>query len=50
MKGAAIGVGLLYQSGKALYIGGPVSLWLAYLAMGSVVYAVLVIEPFRRTF
>lgn len=42
MVGAAIGTGLLFQSGKALYIGGPVSLWLGYLLMGTVMYAVLV--------
>jgi amino acid permease len=40
--GGAIGAGLLFQSGKALYQGGPVSLWLAYLLMGTVSYAVLV--------
>jgi yeast amino acid transporter len=42
MVGAAIGAGLLFQSGKALYIGGPVSLWLGYLLMGTVMYAVLI--------
>ena len=40
--GSAIGAGLLFQSGKALYDGGPVSLWLAYLLMGTVSYSVLV--------
>jgi amino acid permease len=32
----------MFQSGKALYIGGPVSLWLGYLLMGTVMYSVLV--------
>lgn len=42
VPGAAIGSGLLFQSGEALYKGGPVSLWLGYLSMGTVLYAVLV--------
>jgi amino acid permease len=45
--GSAIGAGLLYQSGKVLYLGGPVSVWLAYLTMGTVLYAVLVSLPYR---
>jgi amino acid permease len=38
----SIGTGLLYQSGHSLGYGGPVSLLLAFLAMGSVLYSVLV--------
>lgn len=40
--GAAIGSGLLFGTGEALYFGGPVSLWLAYLLTGTVMYAVMV--------
>ena len=37
-----VGTGLLYQSGKLLAVGGPVSLVLAYLLMGSVTYSLQV--------
>jgi amino acid permease len=37
-----IGTGLLYQSGAALAQAGAVSLLLAYLLMGSVVYSLQV--------
>lgn len=40
--GVMIGTGLLYQSGQLLALAGPVSLLLAYLIMGTVVYAVQV--------
>jgi len=40
--GAAIGNGLLLQSGTNLYLAGPISLLLAYILMGTVVYAVMV--------
>lgn len=39
--GAAIGSGL-FGTGETLYFGGPVSLWLAYLLTGTVMYAVMV--------
>lgn len=42
LTGSAVGTGLLYQSGEALHLSGPVSLWVAYLLMGSVLYAVMV--------
>jgi amino acid permease len=42
-EGNAIGNGLFISSGKAIYFGGPVSAFIAYLSMGSVLYAVLVI-------
>jgi amino acid permease len=42
LLGAAIGTGLLYQSGKVLYYAGPAPACLAYLLMGSVTYSVLV--------
>ena len=41
LPGAAVGSGLLFQSGKALYFGGPISLFLGYLLMGSVTYSVM---------
>lgn len=41
LPGAAVGSGLLFQSGRALYFGGPISLFLGYLLMGSVTYAVM---------
>jgi amino acid permease len=37
-----IGTGLLYQSGEVLAIAGPISLFLSYLLMGTVVYALQV--------
>ena len=37
--------GLFFQSGEVLYTSGPVAMWLAYLLMGSVSYAVLVLIP-----
>ena len=40
--GAAIGNGLLIQSGQALYLGGPVSLFLAYIFIGTVMYSIMV--------
>jgi amino acid permease len=42
VAGAAIGNGLLIQSGQALYLGGPVSLFLAYIFIGTVMYSVMV--------
>jgi hypothetical protein len=45
--GASIGVGLLYQSGKALYSAGPVPFLLSYIVMGTVAYSVLVLIYFR---
>ena len=42
MTGVSIGSGLLYQSGIQLASSGPVSLLLAYIFMGTVVYSVLV--------
>lgn len=35
-----IGTGLLYQSGQYLALAGPISLFLSYLLMGTVVYAI----------
>jgi yeast amino acid transporter len=43
VSGASIGSGIFYQSGIALYKGGPVSLMLAYLLMGSILYSVMVL-------
>ena len=37
-----VGTGLLYQSGEALAKAGAVSLFLAYVLMGSVVYSLQV--------
>jgi hypothetical protein len=45
--GSAIGAGLLFDSGRPLYLGGPVSLLLAYILMSSVLYAVLVFLSFE---
>lgn len=42
MIGVMIGTGLLYQSGELLALAGPISLLLAYVLMGTVVYAVQV--------
>jgi hypothetical protein len=42
--GAAIGNGLLIQSAESLYLSGPVPLLLAYLFIGSLVYAVMVVR------
>jgi amino acid permease len=39
--GAAIGSGVLYNSGTPLFLAGPVSLFLAYLWVGTVVYSML---------
>jgi hypothetical protein len=41
-SGVSIGSGLLYQSGQYLSLGGPGSLLLAYIFMGSVLYSVMV--------
>ena len=43
--GAAVGSGLLFHSGKVLALGGPVSLILGYLFMGTVLYSVLARAP-----
>jgi amino acid permease len=40
--GSAMASSLFFQSGKALYTSGPVSMWLASCFMGTVSYAVLV--------
>jgi len=40
--GISIGTGLLFESGWTLNVGGPVSLLLAYICMGTVLYAVMV--------
>ncbi|WVQ77052.1 hypothetical protein IAR50_006731 [Cryptococcus sp. DSM 104548] len=40
--GGAIGTGLFVGSGSALATGGPVGLWLAYILMSSMVYAMMV--------
>jgi len=42
MVGVSIGTGVLYQSGYDLFVGGPVTLLLAYISMGTVAYAVIV--------
>lgn len=39
--GAAIGSGVLYNSGTPLFLAGPVSLFLAYLWIGTVMYAMM---------
>ena len=38
-----IGTGLLYDSGELLSQAGPISLLLAYILMGTVVYATQVL-------
>jgi L-asparagine transporter-like permease len=43
----SIGTGLLVESGNYLELGGSVSLWLAYLLMGSVVAAVMVLSNLK---
>ncbi|KAF8319959.1 putative general amino acid permease [Clavulina sp. PMI_390] len=40
--GGVIGTGLFLGSGGALANGGPVGLWLGYIIMGSITYAVMV--------
>ncbi|WVQ77053.1 hypothetical protein IAR50_006732 [Cryptococcus sp. DSM 104548] len=40
--GGAIGTGLFVGSGSALSTGGPVGLWLGYVLMSSMVYAMMV--------
>jgi amino acid permease len=43
ISGSTIGTSLLFSVGGQLYNSGPVSLLLAYLLVGSLVYAVLVL-------
>lgn len=42
--GATIGAGVLLQSGKSLYFAGPISVFIAYLTIATVVYSVLVLS------
>ena len=42
--GSALATGLFFQTGKVLYYSGPVSMVLAFLLMGTVTYAVLVLS------
>ena len=46
-EGAALGSGLFLKSGEVLATSGAVSLLLGYLAMGTVVYAVMVLAILR---
>lgn len=46
--GVMIGTGLLYQSGEMLALAGPISLLVAYILMGTVVYAVQVCPRWHR--
>lgn len=47
--GASVGTELFYYSGYYLARDGPVALFLAYLFMGTVLYAVLVSTSVRNT-
>lgn len=41
IEGAVVGYGLLFKSGDVLFFAGPVSLLLAYILIGTVLYAVM---------
>jgi len=43
LTGVMIGTGLLYDSGELLSQAGPISLLMAYILMGTVVYATQVL-------
>jgi len=49
LKGSAISTTLFFQSAKILFFSGPVSLWLAFLLMAPIPYAVLVLHTLPLT-
>jgi Amino acid permease len=49
LRGGSIGTGLFYGSGVVLYNAGPISAFLGYIIMGTVLFSVLVKSSLRWT-